>query len=268
MSQNEDKDKPPFTEKQLEKEILSEKSEAEATENGVSKEEMEIYKQVLEKLAKSSKQEDEKPEQKTPPEDSSVNKSNRDEVKTQIENTIKQDFLKIELLLQKGLINPTQGQGLKQLVLKKAFDAIVQNEKMSQFAPTEKILNKDELFQQFEQEKPDFFAEDNRKEVLDYLKSENVSVGKDDLVKISQIVENLEKSAVERYLRQSSYEKNLLDANELAKQRLTANAQNAGYQDKNLGRVFSREQIGKMTSEQFAKYEPLIMEQLRKGLIK
>jgi hypothetical protein len=48
---------------------------------------------------------------------------------------------------------------------------------------------------------------------------------------------------------------------------LTANAQNKGFQDKNFSRTFTREQIGKMSGAEFAKYEPLIMEHLKKGLI-
>ncbi len=49
--------------------------------------------------------------------------------------------------------------------------------------------------------------------------------------------------------------------------RLRANAQNANFDDTQT-RVFTREQIGKMSGAEFAKYEKAIMEQLRKGLIR
>jgi len=65
-----------------------------------------------------------------------------------------------------------------------------------------------------------------------------------------------------------SHEKTLISSNEAAKQKLTANAQKTGFSDKNLSRTFTREQIGKMSSAEFAKYESSIMEQLKKGQIR
>ena len=56
------------------------------------------------------------------------------------------------------------------------------------------------------------------------------------------------------------------EENESAKQRLKSNAQNSGYTSSG-NKVFTRGEIGKMSSEEFAKNEKLIMEQLRQGLI-
>lgn len=81
------------------------------------------------------------------------------------------------------------------------------------------------------------------------------------------MIENIERCAVERYLKQTAHEKTLNDENEIAKMRLRANAQNANFDDTQT-RVFTREQIGKMSGAEFAKYEKAIMEQLRKGLIR
>ena len=81
------------------------------------------------------------------------------------------------------------------------------------------------------------------------------------------MIEKLENGAIERYLKQSAHEKTLNSENEIAKQRLRANAQNSNFDDVKT-RVFTREQIGKMSGAEFAKYEKAIMEQLRKGLIK
>jgi hypothetical protein len=172
--------------------------------------------------------------------------------------------------MQLGLINSVQGQNLKQQVLKKAFDNVVQNELPQQNSPSASqngSFDKTVVFDEFHKENPDFFNSNGRKEVLDYLKSDDVIIGKDELKKISSMVENLEKIAIERYLKKEAYQKNLNNSNEVAKQKLTANAQNKGFQDKNFSRTFTREQIGKMSGAEFAKYEPLIMEHLKKGLI-
>lgn len=189
----------------------------------------------------------------------------------QIENIVAQDFIKIQNLQKLGLIDSMQGQNLKSQVLKKAFDKLVQNEKIKQNllpASQSPHFNKDEVFGEFNREKPDFFAPEGRKEVLDYLKSDDVIIGKDELKKISSMVESIEQKAIDRYLKKVAYENNLKNSNEMAKQKLTANAQNQGFHDKNLSRNFTREQIGKMSSTEFIKYESLIMNQLRKGLIR
>lgn len=188
------------------------------------------------------------------------------QIQKKVENIISQDFQKIESLMKFGLINSWQGQNLKNQVLKKAFDLVSQNEMIKQNSAP--VFKKDEVFNDFEGKNPDFFKPESRKEVWDYLKSDALMIGKDDLKKISDMIENIEKSAIERYLQKETYEKTLQDSNKLAKQKLTANAQNSGFSDKNLARTFTREQIGKMNSAEFTKYESLIMEQLKKGLIK
>ena len=122
-------------------------------------------------------------------------------------------------------------------------------------------------FAEFEKERANFFTPSGRSEVLEYLKNSNVSFDKDELSLISQLIEKLETSAVDRYLKQIAREKTLNDENEIAKKRLRANAQNSTFDD-NKNRVFTREQIGKMSGAEFARNEKAIMEQLRKGLIR
>lgn len=192
-----------------------------------------------------------------------------------IEKVISQDFLKIQQIVRAGLINSAQGQNLKNKVLKKAFDSLVQAEKIKrnllpmplQNGQINTIANKNEVFEEFSKNNPDFFTSNGRKEVLDYLKSSDVIIGRDELNKISGIIRNIEKAAIDRYLQKAVHEKTLRDSNETAKQRLTANAQKSSLSG-NLSRTFTREQIGKMSSAEFAKYESTIMEQLKKGLIK
>ena len=90
---------------------------------------------------------------------------------------------------------------------------------------------------------------------------------KDEIVQISQLVEKLENSAVDKYLKKSAYEKTLNDENAAAKKKLTSYAQNGSY-DGNMNRIFTREDIGNMSGEEFTQNEKAIMEQLRQGLIK
>ena len=77
-------------------------------------------------------------------------------------------------------------------------------------------------------------------------------------------MEKLENAAVDRYLKKSAYEKSLNDENSAAKSKLTAYAQNASS-DSNANRIFTREDIGNMSGEEFTRNEKLSMEQLRKG---
>ena len=81
------------------------------------------------------------------------------------------------------------------------------------------------------------------------------------------MIEKLEDGAIRRYLKQTAHEKSLNDENEIAKQRLRANAQNSNFDDMKT-RAFTREQIGKMSGAEFAKNERLIMDQLKRGLIR
>lgn len=231
------------------------------------KDEQGVYKEVLEKLNLPTGP---NAEQKDIQEKSMQAKQLENvQAKIQIENIVAQDFQKIENFMRLGLINPLQGQNLKNQVMKKAFDMTLQNGMINQnLSPASKVPSKDDLFSEFNQSNPNFFEQDGRKEVFDYLKSDEVMIGRDDLKKISVMIQSIEKKAIDGYLKKEAYQKNLKESNDAAKQKLTANAQNSSFADKNLSRTFTREQIGKMSSTEFAKYEPVIMEQLKKGLIR
>ena len=259
-----------------EKEIEAEDTKVEDTYAGEI--DQELYKEVLEKL-------DITPREKDLQEKTKLEKKidENSHAKVEIEKAIAGDFSKIQQLMQAGLINSAQGQNLKKQVLKKAFDKLVQTEKIKRSLSPAANLNqansqsnpnpinnsaeRNQVFEEFSKRNPDFFTPHGRKEVLDYLKSDNVIVGKDDLSKISGIIRTVEKAAIDRYLKKVAHEKTLRDSNEVAKQRLTANAQKSSSSG-NLLRTFTREQIGKMSSAEFTKYESSIMEQLKKGQIR
>lgn len=244
----------------------------------ISEADQKLYDEVLEKLdikPKEFKQDIQEKSMRENSEQTELSKTQKlGTSEIQIKQTIEQDFLKIQQLIQTGLINSVQGQNLKQQVLKKAFDKLVQTEKMKRSSPAfnpdtidVKPSNKNEVFEEFSKSNPDFFVPEGRKEVLDYLKSDDVIIGKDELNKISSIIRSVEKSAIDRYLQKMTHEKTLRESNESAKQRLSANAQKSSS-GTNYSKTFTREQIGKMSSAEFAKNESVIMDQLQKGLIK
>lgn len=174
-----------------------------------------------------------------------------------------EDISKINGIISPSVINSQQWQyGMSDLA-KKAIEKILQDEIFSTMN-----VNYSSALEEFSKEKPDFFKTEGRKDVLNYLQNSEFIVDKDEMNTISQMIEKLEQSAIERYLKQQAHEKNLSDENEIAKRKLTANAQNNSSFSINKNGIFTREQIGRMSGAEFTKNEPLIMEQLRKGLIK
>lgn len=179
----------------------------------------------------------------------------------QVEKLVENDLNAIRALMGMGLIDREQGQNLMKQVIKNAYTNVTtqQHDVTAQQPSTD-------AFAEFAALNPDFFNQAGRSDVLTYLKNSPVNFDKDELLQISKLVEALEQNAVDRYLKKEEYGKTLNDENNIAKQRLTANAQSSNASDNN--RVFTRAQIGKMSGDEFTKYEAAIMEQLRRGLIK
>ena len=174
-------------------------------------------------------------------------------VKQEAAGAIKQ----IEELVQNCIMTQEQGLNLMNFVTNKAFEKYTNNSQIPQ---------EQEVVPQVK-ETPEFFNREGRSDVFDYLKAANADFDDDEISKISSLVEKIEKSAVDRYIRELEHEKTLSLENEAAKQRLRANAQNSNSDgSKNL--VFTRAQIGKMSGAEFARQERAIMEQLKKGLIR
>lgn len=187
-----------------------------------------------------------------------------DEIYVEVEKAVKKDLDVIRSLMETGLVDRQQGQNLMTEVIENAYRSITKQNETQAPVPNE-AENETDGFAEFLASNPDFFNRSGRENVLTYLKNSNVNFDKDELLQISELIEAVEKSAVDRYLQKLEYGKTLNDENKIAKQRLTANAQNSNAADNNM--VFTRSQIGKMSGDEFAKYESLIMEQLRKGLI-
>lgn len=233
----------------------------------INQDKSDLHNQILEKLDILKKE--------VKKDSLNVPKNEKNCSNNELEIALKQDFNKIQTLIKSGIINSKQGQNLKKEVLKKAFDKLVQTEKIKRALNSSTGDNKEKTqinqpvnnVEDFNKANPDFFTSAGRQEVLSYLKANNANFGRDELDKISELVRLVEKTAIERYLQKMTHEKTLRDSNEAAKQKLSANAQKAGFSGNSL-RSFTREQIGKMSGSEFTKYEPAIMDALKKGLIK
>lgn len=188
----------------------------------------------------------------------------------QLEQSIGADFQRLKNLVGQGSISQEQGQYLLAQLARKAQQ--INNYKnslqsgMNVSEPKEPaMMPSPSPLDMFNQERPGFFEGDGRADVLNYIKG--LGMDKDEILQISQLVEKLENSAVDKYLKKSAYEKTLNDENSAAKSKLTAYAQNTSS-DGNLNRIFTREDIGNMSGDEFTQNEKAIMEQLRQGLIK
>lgn len=241
-----------------EKDILKEISEAETQNQDPSSENDELYQEILEKLnIEKTDIEDETQEIQ-------IKEQSKTTMEEQLKITVKPEIDKIVKLMKMGVITPLQGQNLMNHVVEKAYNSMVQNGTSSPNSMN--LMDKTQAFFEFNKEYPEFFNENGRNEVLNYLKTDGLNFDKDELTKISKLIEIVEQKAIERYLKKQAYEENMQKLNEAAKLKLQANAQNRQNGSKNLN-VFTREQIGKMSGADFAKYEKLIMEQVQKGLI-
>lgn len=192
----------------------------------------------------------------------------------QLEQSIGADVQNVNNLVQKGIITQKQGQYLLAQLAGKAqqineyknnlqsmTNAPAQTAattSMPQFAETNQI----EMFNKL---RPGFFDEEGRGDLRNYLNGYRMD--KDEMLRIAVLVEGLEDSAVNRYLKKSAYDKSLNAENEIAKRKLTAYAQNSPTNSKN-NRIFTREEIGRMSGDEFARNEKLIMDQVKQGLLK
>lgn len=185
----------------------------------------------------------------------------------QIKQLAIKDIQTIENLMNSGVVSSEQGQNLMNYVVNKAYNEVKQqNQGQAALNQVDRSLPVNSYLNNLEQ--PEFFQQDGRSQVLDYLKNYYPNVGKDEVSQIIAMINNVEDSAVKRFLRKQEHDKALKDANEAAKQRLIANAQKSSGAGNGTGVIFTRDQIGKMSGAEFAKNEKLIMEQLKRGLIR
>ncbi|MBQ2610946.1 hypothetical protein IJF81_00985 [bacterium] len=166
-----------------------------------------------------------------------------------VQRILAQEFANIENLLRQGKINENQ-------VAELTNNAIEKTRKLLQDFSVGTALDN-----------TDFFNKNGRQEVLEYLKGLDTDFDDDEISQITKLIESLEKNAVKNYLDELKLGENLEKENSQAKMKLNTNAQNSSsstpYQ-----KLFTRADIGKMSTDEFLKNEKLIMDQLRKGQIK
>ncbi len=195
---------------------------------------------------------------------------NYTDIVSQLEQAIATDTLRLQTMLQQGVITKQQGQYLMAQLAKRANEINMCKNSVPfpnqvQTQQPQVTQNQMSPLETFTEQNPEFFNVGGRSAVLDYIK--NYNLDKDEISQVAKIVEQLENSAVDSYLKKSAHEKSLNDENSAAKSKLNAYAQNSTG-NSNMNRIFTREDIGKMTSEEFTKNEKLIMDQVKQGLIK
>lgn len=188
----------------------------------------------------------------------------QDEYNSKIQEIVTQ-AQNVKGLVHQNLITQEQGQYLLTQLAGKLTQINNTYNPNQEPATNQPLQTEQSQLEIFNSEYPKFFNSEGRGDILNYLKP--LKLDKDELVKIAQLVEGLEKSAVDRYLKKSEYEKSLNDENTLAKSKLTAYAQNSAPKSE-INRIYTREDIGNMSGEEFTKNEKSIMEQVKLGLIK
>ena len=113
-----------------------------------------------------------------------------------------------------------------------------------------------------------FFTTQSRKDLKDFFNNNFKQGGNFDEKKFAALVENLEKEAVNGYRMGKDFEQNLARSNDSAKGKLISQVQSANNTGTKEDRIFTREEIGKMSLEEFQKNEDNIMSQYEQGLIR
>lgn len=181
--------------------------------------------------------------------------------------TVQNDFRKIDELVSLGKLNALQGTSLKSHVLQKAFGSVYDTKGVPPQSQQPQPINGD-TFTEFEKSNPDFFNSDARNLVKSFITNGFDTVLPDELTKIAELIEALEQSAITQYEQSKAREQSLQQTNELAKKRLASTALTGSKPSGESTRVFTREEIGRMTTDEFRKHESAIMQQLKSGAIK
>lgn len=207
----------------------------------------------------------------SPADSPQVNPQGYKDIYYELEQMLGADVERVNSMVQQGVVSSQQGAYLLSRLQAKAhqINQLKQSEQINNIQPQAQVQDElpvsEDAMTLFSKEHPGFFEKAGRGDVLNYIKG--LDMDKDEILRIAQLVENLENAAIENYLKKSKYEKSLNDENALAKSKLTAYAQNSSS-DGNFNKIFTREEIGAMSGEEFTKNEKAIMQQLKQGMIK
>lgn len=145
-----------------------------------------------------------------------------------------------------------------------------QNDKMLQNAQTQAQqtpLNIVELLKQFEANNVDFFKKPSRQSLKEYLQNNIEEMTPSQIEAISKLVTTIETGAVDDYVNQMNYQKQLENANKEAISKMNTNVANTTNVSNNaLNKIFTREDVKNMTTDEFLANEAQIMAQLREEM--
>jgi hypothetical protein len=153
-----------------------------------------------------------------------------------------------------GLMTPQQAQIFKQNMALRLNNTNVQKPK------------NETAFAEFEKTNPDFFK--SRQILREYLESVDVELSAGEFEKIAALIYGVEQQAVLRYKQELEQGKALENANAEALERLNTNSMREGTTAVAGQKIFTPQEIGAMSSEEFKRNEAAINEQLAKGLIR
>ncbi len=186
-----------------------------------------------------------------------------------VKQAVANDLKTIAQMIAKGKLTPQQGAILKDKLLQKAFGSNTlpprSNQPQMQAQAQEQVSV--DPFGEFEKTNPQFFSSDARNSVKSYMQQQFDSISPDELNKVVDLIKIIEEAAVSSFQQTKENESVLEKTNSEAKKRLLSSALNASKSVSG-SKTFTREEIGKMSPDEFRENEPAIMEQLRKGQIK
>ena len=124
-----------------------------------------------------------------------------------------------------------------------------------------------ELLKQFETNNADFFKKPARQSLKEYLQNNIDEMTPSQIEAISKLVKTIETGAVDDYVNQMNYQKQLENANKEAISKMNTNVANTSNVSNNaLNKIFTREDVKNMTTDEFLANEEQIMAQLREEM--
>lgn len=128
-------------------------------------------------------------------------------------------------------------------------------------------LNIVELLKQFEANNTDFFKRPSRQSLREYLETNIDEMTPSQIEAISKLVTTIETGAVDDYVNQMNHQKQLENANKEAISKMNTNVANTSNMSNNLlNKVFTREDVKKMSTDEFLANEAQILAQLREEM--
>ena len=160
--------------------------------------------------------------------------------------------------------NLNQAQAQAQIPIPQQNDKMLQN---AQTQAQQTPLNIVELLKQFEANNVDFFKKPSRQSLKEYLQNNIEEMTPSQIEAISKLVTTIETGAVDDYVNQMNYQKQLENANKEAISKMNTNVANTTNVSNNaLNKIFTREDVKNMTTDEFLANEAQIMAQLREEM--